>query len=87
MYTSLLKEEEGKPPSWAEKRACKGLGLKVYVAFLEQRGISCGQQGIEGQEEAERGAGGSFPRALCPREGVCFDSVRRLEDFLSRTVK
>lgn len=28
-----------------------------------------------------------FPRVLCPREGGCFDSVRRLEDCLSRTGK
>lgn len=87
MHTGLLKEEEGEHPCEAEKRACKGRGLKVYMAPQEQRGISCGQQVIKGQEEAERGAGGSAPRVLCPSEGVCFDSVRRLEDFLSKTGK
>lgn len=38
----------------------------------------------EGQEEAERGAGGSFPGVSCPREGVCLDSGRRLAGFLGR---
>lgn len=42
MYTGLLREEEGKPPSWAEERPAE-----VYVAFLEQRGVSCGQRGTE----------------------------------------
>lgn len=62
------------------KEPCKGTGLKVHVAFEEQRGISCGQKVLEGQEEGERGWRG-FPRALCPSEGVCLDSVRCLEDF------
>lgn len=28
-------------------KAGRGLGLKMYVAFLEQRGVSCGQRGTE----------------------------------------
>lgn len=55
MYTRLLQEEAGKPPSWAEKGACKGLGLRVYVAFGNKEGFHVVSKESRGRKRQREG--------------------------------